>query len=115
MLAKKTINLEEENKLLYLVQQSFRRYSKASMDYVIKPKHCWILDEKTDIASGLYLISPDGRGGHPRTVCQNTKDHLCSIILQPIRWQGYDTVQMILGILRHHGRVSSSPAHVAGI
>ena len=27
------------------------------------------VEEKTDIASGLYFISPDGRGGHPLIVC----------------------------------------------
>ena len=46
---------------------------------------------------------------------QNVKDHLCSIIPWPIRWQEYDTLQMILGILGHCQRVSSSPAPVAGI
>ena len=79
------------------------------------PAHWWILEEKTDIAWGLYLVSSDGRGGHPLTVCQNVKDHLCSIIPWPIRWQEYDTLQMILGILGHHGRVSSPTAPVAGI
>ena len=79
------------------------------------PSHWWILEEKTDIALGLYFVSPDGRGGHPLTVCQNTKDHLCSIILWPIRWQGYGIFQMILSILRHHRRVSSSPAPMDGI
>ena len=77
--------------------------------------HWWILEEKTDIAWGLYLVSSDGRGGHPLTVGQNVKDHLCSIVPWPIRWQEYDTVQMILGILGHRQRVSSSPAPVAGI
>ena len=77
--------------------------------------HWWILEEKTDIAWGLHLVSPDRRGGHPLTVGQNVKDHLCSIIPWPIRWQEYDTVQMILGILGHRQRVSSSPAPVAGI
>ena len=71
--------------------------------------HWWILEEKTDIAWGLYLVSSDGRGGHPLTVGQNVKDHLCSIVPWPIRWQEYDTVQMILGILGHRQRVSSSP------
>ena len=71
--------------------------------------HWWILEEKTDIALGLYFISPDGRGGHPLMVCPNTKDHLCSIVPRPIRWQGSDTTQMILGILAHRQRVSSSP------
>ena len=68
-----------------------------------------------DMALGLHFICPDGRGGHPLTVCQNIKDHLCSIIPRPIRWQGYDTLQMILNILGHRQRVSSSPAPVAGI
>ena len=44
-----------------------------------------------DIVLGLYFVSPDGRGGHPLTVCQYTKDHLCSIFPWPIRCQGYDT------------------------
>ena len=77
--------------------------------------HCWILEAKMDMALGLHFICPDGRGGHPLTVCQNIKDHLCSIIPWPIRWQGYDTLQMILNILGHRQRVSSSPAPVAGI
>ena len=77
--------------------------------------HWWILEEKTDIVLGLYFVSPDGRGGHPLTACRDTKDHLCSIVPRPIRWQGYDTLQMILGILGHRQRVSSSPAPVAGI
>ena len=78
---------------------------------------------------GKYRSLLDSRGGNGhslgaifhqpgwerRTVCRNNKDHLCSIILRPIRWQGYDTLQIILGILRHHGRVSSSYAPVAGI
>ena len=50
-----------------------------------------------------------GRGGHPLTVSQFTKDHLKSIISQPPDWLGKDTTQMILGILAHHQRVSSSP------
>ena len=81
----------------------------------VSEMHCWILEEKMDIVLGLYFVSPDGRGGHPLTVCQYTKDHLCSIFPRPIRWQGYDTLQMILVILRHRQRVYSSPAPVAGI
>ena len=77
--------------------------------------HWWILKEKTDIALGLYFVNPDGRGGHPLMVCRYTNYHLCSIVPRPITWQGYDTLQMILGILGHHQRVSSSPAPVAGI
>ena len=81
----------------------------------VNVSHCWILEAKMDMALGLHFICPDGRGGHPLTVRQNIKDHLCSIIPRPIRWQGYDTLQMILNILGHHQRVSSSPAPVAGI
>ena len=77
--------------------------------------HWWILEEKKVDAWGFYLISLGERGGHPLIVCQKTKDHLCSIIPWPIRRYGYDTLQRILGILGHHGRVSSSPAPVAGI
>ena len=79
---------------------------RAQPQYI---RHWWILGEKTDIAWGLYLVSSDGRGGHPLTVGQNVKDHLCSIVPWPIRWQEYDTVQMILGILARRERVSSSP------
>ena len=61
--------------------------------------HWWILEDKTDVAWGLYFISMSGRGGHPRMVCQNKKDNWCSIIPWPIRWQGYDTIQIIIGIL----------------
>ena len=41
-------------------------------------------------------------------------DGACSICHQPIRWEGYDTLQMICGISCHHGRVTSSLA-VGGI
>ena len=78
----------------------FRNFQVGRATAIWTP-HCWILEEKMDIESGLYFISPDGRGGHPLTVCQYTKDHLCSIIPWPIRWQGYDTLQMILNILGH--------------
>ena len=47
-----------------------------------------------------------------------TKDHLCSIIPQPIRREGYDATQMILGILGHHGASRfpfSPPVPVPGI
>ena len=74
-----------------------------------------LVDSRGENGHSLYLVSSDGRGGHPLTVGQNVKDHLCSIIPWPIRWQEYDTVQMILGILGHRQRVSSSPAPVAGI
>ena len=50
--------------------------------------HCWILEAKMDMALGLHFICPDGRGGHPLTVHQNTFDHLCSII---IRWSHSNT------------------------
>ena len=75
-------------------------------------EHCWILEAKMDMALGLHFICPDGRGGHPLTVRQNIKDHLCSIIPWPIRWQGYDTLQMILNILGHR-RISPPLAYVA--
>ena len=52
--------------------------------------HCWILEEKMDIVLGLYFVSPDGRGGHPLTVCQNTKDHSCSIQNGSIMTQSHD-------------------------
>ena len=46
-------------------------------------------------------------------VPQYTKDHLCSIISLPPDWLGYDTTQMILGILGHHG-ASRFPVSVPG-
>ena len=68
-----------------------------------------------DIAWGLYFSIPNGGGSHPLMVHHSTKDHLCSIISWPIRWQGYDTLQMILSILGHHGRVTTSPDPLDGI
>ena len=70
---------------------------------------------ETDIAWGLYFSIPNGGGSHPLMVCHSTKDHLCSIISRPIRWQGYDTLQMILGISGHHGMVTTSPDPMDGI
>ena len=37
------------------------------------------------------------------------KDHLRSIIPWPIRQEEYDTLQMILGVLGHHGRLVPPP------
>ena len=42
-------------------------------------------------------------------VPQYTKDHLNRIISLPPDWLGNYTTQMILGVLAHHQRVSSSP------
>ena len=42
-------------------------------------------------------------------VLQYTKDHLQCIICMPPDWPDYDTTQMILGVLAHRQRVSSSP------
>ena len=50
-----------------------------------------------------WRAPPKGGRGHPLTVHHYTKDHLCSIIHRPIRREEYDTLQMILGILGHHG------------
>ena len=58
---------------------------------------------------GLYSSYRGGRGGHPSTVPQYTKDHLKSIIFLPPDWPENDTTQMILDILSHRQRVSSSP------
>ena len=58
-----------------------------------------------------YILDPsmiDPRG-HPPTVPQFTKDHLKSIISLAPDWPGEDTTQIILGILAHPQRVSSSP------
>ena len=67
------------------------------------------LSSSTGGPSGLYSSYRGGRGGHPLMVPQYTKDHLKSIISLPPDWPGNDTTQMILGILAHHQRVSSSP------
>ena len=48
-----------------------------------------------------------------KMVPQYTKDNLCSIIPLPIRREEYDTTQMILGILGHHG-ASWFPVSVPG-
>ena len=42
-------------------------------------------------------------------VPQYNKDHLSHIISLAPDWPGNDTTQMILGILAHRQRVSSSP------
>ena len=57
---------------------------------------------------GAIFQLQGGRGGHPLTVPQYTKDHLNSIIFLPPDWPGNDTTQMILHILAHRQRVSSS-------
>ena len=48
-------------------------------------------------------------------VPQYTNDHLKSIIFHPPDWPGNDTTQMILGVLAHCQRVSSSPVRAAEI
>ena len=67
------------------------------------------LVDRVGASLGLYTSKRDGRGGHPLTVPQFTKDHLKSIISLAPDWPGNDTTQMILGVLAHHQRVSSSP------
>ena len=46
-------------------------------------------------------------------VPQYTKDHLKSIIVLTPDWPGNDTTQMILGIMVHHKRVTTSPVRDA--
>ena len=67
------------------------------------------LVDRVGASLGLYSSYRGGRGGHPLTVPQYTKDHLNSIIFLPPDWPGNDTTQMILHILAHRQRVSSSP------
>ena len=64
-------------------------------------RHSALVDSssQTDGALGLYSSYRGGRGGHPLTVPQYTKDHLKSIIFLPPDWPGNDTTQMILHIL----------------
>ena len=50
-----------------------------------------------------WRAPPKGGRGHPLMVHHSTKAHLCSIIPWPIRREEYDKLQMILGILGHHG------------
>ena len=67
------------------------------------------LVDRVGASLGLYSSYRGGRGGHPLMVPQYTKDHLNSILSLPPDWPGNNTTQMILGILAHHQRVSSSP------
>ena len=60
-------------------------------------------------ALGLYSSYRGGRGGHPLAVPQYNKKHLNRIISLPPDWLGNDTRQMILGVLAHRPRVTSSP------
>ena len=69
----------------------------------------YTLVDRVGASLGLYSSYRGGRGGHPLTVPQYTKDHLKSIISLPPDWPGNDTTQMILDVLAHHQRVSSSP------
>ena len=69
----------------------------------------YTLVDRVGASLGLYSSYRGGRGGHPLMVPQYTKDHLKSIISLPPDWPGKDTTQMILGILAHRQRVSSSP------
>ena len=70
---------------------------------------CSALVDRVGASLGLYSSYRGGRGGHPLAVPQYIKDHLTSIISLPPDWPGNDTTQMILGVLAHHQRVSSSP------
>ena len=68
------------------------------------------LVDRVGASLGLYSSYRGRREGHPSVVPQYTKDHFKSIIsLQP-DWPGTDTTQMILGVLAHRKRVTSSPA-----
>ena len=71
--------------------------------------HYCALVDRVGASLGLYCSYRGGRGGHPSMVPQYNKDHLNSIISLPPDWPGNDTTQMILGVLAHHQRVSSSP------
>ena len=64
------------------------------------------IDPKTKIVGSPPFLGHCG--GHPSTVPQYTKDHLMSIISLPPDWPGNDTTQMILGIMVHRQRVTSS-------
>ena len=67
------------------------------------------LVDQVGASLGLYSSYRGGRGGHPLTVPQYVNDHLKSIISLPPDWLGNDTTQMILDVLAHRQRVSSSP------
>ena len=71
--------------------------------------------QQVSLTGGLSVRQPGaifqlqgGRGGHPSMVPQYTKDHLKSIIFLPPDWLVNDTTQMILGIMVHRQRVTSS-------
>ena len=83
-------------------QQKVPRHSATHLS------SCSLVD-RVGASLGLYSSYRGGRGGHPLAVPQYTKDHLNSIISLPPDWLGNDTTQMILDILAHRQRVSSSP------
>ena len=75
--------------------------------------HYYLNDEHTgskfemDVATfGLDFLeecTTQGRTRSPSDGVPLFQGSFCSIIPWPIRWHEYDTLQMILGIFRHHG------------
>ena len=51
----------------------------------------------------LEECTTQGRTRSPSDGVPLFQGSFCSIIPWPIRWHEYDTLQMILGIFRHHG------------
>ena len=51
----------------------------------------------------LEECTTQGRTRSPSDGVPLFQGSFCSIIPWPIRWHKYDTLQMILGIFRHHG------------
>ena len=72
-------------------------------EWLLRVGHWW-----TERAPAWGYI-PATVGEHPSLVPQYTKDHSKAIISLPPDWLRIDTTQMILGVLAHLQRVSSSP------
>ena len=81
----------------------------ASAEELLNCHHHSSLVDRVGASLGLYSSYRGGRGGHPLKVPQYVKDHLKSIISLSPDWPGNDTTQMVLDVLAHRQRVSSSP------
>ena len=71
-----------------------------------------VLTLSDDCSLAWGYIPATGTEEDPSMVPQYTKDNLKSIISLPPDWQGNNTTQMILGVLAHRQRVTSSPVWI---
>ena len=79
---------------------------EASMDCLAYASHTGSKFEMDVATFGLDFLeecTTQGRTRSPSDGVPLFQGSFCSIIPWPIRWHEYDTLQMILGIFRHHG------------